>query len=230
MKYFTVAPSNDANRRADNLSLILFDRGVKNEILLTFEKEDIPSFELEFSPLYLNEPPYTDLIEDNSMGYGITISEKAFTVLKALNLGKHKFYEIANVFDCDTRIQLNLKYYRLELIKIPSHYLGTVDFVNSVWATKKFNTDIEKEVRIENYEKYKELKKEDNNLYFKKLKFIKGHRNSLPDLFKYHELSTSLYSKINLICSENFKRVVEDNQLTGFEFKEIKMDFEDEIL
>jgi hypothetical protein len=174
MKYFKVTPGSNANRKVGNESYVLFKKGIKNEILLTIFNEDFPSCELKFSPLYLEEPPYTDLLEDYSMGYGLTISERAFTVIKALNLGKHKFYELANVYDGDTRIQLNFKYYRLELIKIPSHYLDTVDFGNSVWATKKFNTDIEKEVRIENYEKYKELKKEDNNLYFKKLKFIKG--------------------------------------------------------
>jgi len=230
MKYFKVTPGSNANRKVGNESYVLFKKGIKNEILLTIFNEDFPSCELKFSPLYLEEPPYTDLLEDYSMGYGLTISERAFTVIKALNLGKHKFYELANVYDGDTRIQLNFKYYRLELIKIPSHYLDTVDFGNSVWATKKFNTDIEKEVRIENYEKYKELKKEDNNLYFKKLKFIKGNKNIFSDLFKLHELSMGFTGAKDLICSENFKQVVENNQLTGFEFNEIEIEFEDEIL
>lgn len=231
MKYYAVQPNKKASCRLTNLSLTLSNENVKTEICLTRDKDDFPNFYFEFSPLYIGEPPYTDLLDDDSMGYGFTVSERAFIALGSLNLGKHKFYTIGSAFDDDTRIELGKIYYRLEIIKISSHYLNAIDFTNSNWASKQFFNDIEIELNIESIEQHYQLNLiYNNNIYFKRLKFNKGFKNDFPDLFKLHELKTGLYSANVLICSENFKQVVENNQLTGFEFNEIEIEFENEIL
>lgn len=231
MKYYTVEPSKDASSRLTNLSYLLYKQGIQTEICLDKNQEGFPNFNFEFSPLFIGEPPYTDLLEDGSMGYGITISEKTYNAFELLNLGKHKFYKIGSAFDDDTKIELGKIYYRLEIIKISSEYLNSIDFTNSNWASKQFFADIEIELKIESIEQYHQLNlTHNNNIYFKKILFNRSFKKDFPDLFKLHELKTGLYSANVLICSENFKQVVENNQLTGFEFNEIEIEFEDEIL
>ncbi|MCU0351653.1 MAG: hypothetical protein MUF43_12645 [Flavobacterium sp.] len=226
MKYYEIMASKNACPRLTNLSYVFFLENINTEFVLSQNLEDFPSFEIEFSPLYLGEPPYTDLIDDPNLGYGITISEKVLKAIKSLNLGKNRIYRIENVFDDDSRIKLELIYFRLQIIKTTPLYLDFIDYKNSIWVTKKYPTDNEIELNIQNYHQYEELKEANNNrIYFKKLKFLTGFENDFPDLFKLDEIASGYFNYKSLICSEKFKQTIEKEMLTGFDFNEIAIEF-----
>lgn len=232
MKYYVIKFSNNANTRKSVGLDVKFEDNPFVQFGLSQNYETLPDYPVIFQKLFIGAPPITDIIEDGSaLGYGLTLSKKTKTVFEKFNLGINVFHDLGFAFDDETHTRLDINFFRLQIIKQYPMYLNHINFSKSIWLTKdSYPIDPEIEVFINTYVEYIRLKYLRKKIYFKKLVFKSTFSYTFPDLFKLHELSTGLYSAKDLICSERLKNAIENNQLTGFEFSEIEIEFENEIL
>ncbi len=225
MRYFKILTNDDANSRdfmpSWDYDLHLFSWQGN----LHFNLEILPNYSPIFAKLYLKEGRGTDLIgSDGGLGYGLTLSEKAKQVLEDLNLGRHRFYDLGLAYDGESRQELEVRYHHLQIIKqIASIYLNYIDFEKSVWIKNTgYSDQTEEIVHIQSYLEH-QIIKATHKIFFIKLVFKKEFENQLPDLFKLHEISNGYND--TLICSEHLKNTIERNNLTGFRFDELDIEF-----
>lgn len=227
MKYYKILESENANIR-DFVPVWEYDSYHPfSQYNLFVNLETLPNYSVHFSKLYLRDNFEADNISDSSAigKYGLTISEKATKVFERYNLGIHRFYDLDLAYDGESRQQLDVRYFRLQIIKqIASIYLNFINFEKSLWIkTEGFSKEKEEIAEIKSYVEYLILKAT-HTIFFGKLVFKKEFEGQLPDLFKLHEIRNGYND--TLICSERLKNAIEENELTGFRFDELNIVFE----
>ena len=148
----------------------------------------------------------SDFVTEN---YGLFISEKCKQIFEKFTINGN-FYG-ATIYDLDKKKLYNFLWYEYGAI-------SKVDFKVSVFVEYESNKEQYGEtLSIDDFEDYK--------VKFRKLYTEKEEWDIVPKTLKFNEyFDVTPAFGIGLICNENVKNTIEENHLTGFDFRTIDVE------
>jgi hypothetical protein len=159
----------------------------------------------------------TDCLSNNFVfeTSGLIMSSKCKQILDSFSVNG-KFYT-ATVYKSDEEIYYDYYFLHYEMSSI-----SKINFKKSSFIEYNISTlEVGNIVLVEDFEDYKEK--------VESLRVSKNDEIALWDLFPKsihlnHAYDLTPMFKLGLICNENIKKVIEENQLTGFDFRPIDVE------